>query len=248
MGMLVPPSRMTESGIQMNCQNDAQLRATVVVVAIASGASGAVAVASLIAAMGGTPAMTGGPGAFLQTVSNRLPYVRGFFLLSMVASLLLVPAAVYLYLSLRHHMPGMVAVYTISGVADLLTRATSHAVVAIQGPRLMRAYQDAAGSDREFIQHTFTNTMAELAIKLDFADLLGGVWLIGIGWTLRRTHGSFALLTLVMGSLELLVGVGSLFSLLSGTGPHFIARMLLAPIWAIALGVVVARRPRHAGT
>jgi hypothetical protein len=47
MGMLVPPSRMTESGIQMNCQNDAQLRATVVVVAIASGASGAVAVASL---------------------------------------------------------------------------------------------------------------------------------------------------------------------------------------------------------
>jgi hypothetical protein len=43
MGMLVPPSRMTESGIQMNCQNDAQLRATVVVVAIASGASGAVA-------------------------------------------------------------------------------------------------------------------------------------------------------------------------------------------------------------
>jgi hypothetical protein len=51
-----------------------------------------------------------------------------------------------------------------------------------------------------------------------------------------------------MGSLELLVGVGSLFSLLSGTGPHFIARMLLAPIWAIALGVVVARRPRHAGT
>jgi hypothetical protein len=173
--------------------------------------------------------------------------VRGFFLLSMLASLLLLPAAVYLYQSLRHQAPGMVAVYTLAGVADLFTRATSHAVVAIQGPRLIRAYQSAAASDREFIQDTFTNGMTELAIKLDLADLLGGVWLLGIGWMLRWTHRSFALLTLVMGSLELLVGAGSLFSLWSGSGPHFIARMLLAPVWAIALGIVVARRPLHAG-
>jgi hypothetical protein len=237
---------MTEGTTQAVRPDDPHLRPTVVVTAVASGVSAAVAMGLLIAAMGGKPDVAGGVGGFLHAVSTRLPYVRGFFLLSMVASLLLIPAAVYLYQSLRPQVPGMVAVYTIAGVSDLLTRATSHAVLAIQGPRLIRAYQAGAGSDRELIQHTFTNTMTEFAIKLDLADLLGGLWLLGVGWTLRRMHRGLGLLTLLMGSLELLVGVGSLFSLLPGTGPHFIARMLLAPVWAIILGVAVARRPLHA--
>lgn len=238
---------MAEGSVLAGRQHDSQLRATVAVGAIASGVFTVLAMASLLAAFGGRPDMAGGPTAFLHAASTRLVYVRGFFLLSMMASLLLIPAAVYLYQSLRSRAPGMVAVYTIAGLTHLLTQATSHAVLAIQGPRLMSAYQAAAGIESQLVQHTFTNTMTEFAIKLDLADLLGGVWLIGGGWVLRRTHRSLGFLTLLMGSLELLVG-GSLFGLLSGSGPHFIARLLLAPVWAIALGVAVGRRPLHADT
>jgi hypothetical protein len=133
-----------------------------------------------------------------------------------------------------------------AGLGDLLMRSATHAVPAILLPRLTERYQAASGPNAEWLRQQVTNTMVEFAVRLDLMDLLGGVWLTGIGWMLRHGHRDLALLTVLLGALELAVGVGSLFGLLSGSGPHFLLRMFLEPVWALVLGVSIARRPLNA--
>jgi hypothetical protein len=217
------------------------LRTAVIGTAVASGLFSFLAMVMLMAATAWKLDMAGGPSALLEAVAPRPTMVRWWFLSGMLADLLLLPTTVLLYHWLRDEGSDMVGLYTVSGIGYVLTRATANALLAVQAPILVSAFRTAETSAAGLIRRTFIDALNEYAARLDLAELLGGVWLLGIGLGLRRLRRGLGLLTIVFGSLELIVGLGSWSRLLPGTGPHFIARLLLAPVWAITMGIGVAK-------
>lgn len=177
--------------------------------------------------------------------------LRASFLLVMLGSyLLVVPLALWLAARLGPDGDWRWRLTTVSGLAYLGLGAAGSCILAAVWPDLVR--QQAAGdADPETLVVAFRTAtrIAEDGLQGAMQNLAGAVWWTGIGVALRGIgRRRLGLLTLVLAAGSALNTLGSLLSVDALTLVGLTVTVLLAPVWAVALGVVALRvsgeRPR----
>ncbi len=157
--------------------------------------------------------------------------------------LLLVPATIYLWYWLKPKSPGLVSIYTVFGLFYILIGAIGATILAEAWFPLISAYGQTTGQESVMIEMAF-QTVTSIA----FVGLFGmeafpsGIWWLGIGLILRKERRSLGVTTVVLGIAALLAGIGRVteINLVETIGLNIY--LFMAPIWAIWLGVIVARR------
>jgi len=162
-------------------------------------------------------------------------------ILGLGSTILLVPAALYLWYWLNPRAPRLVTLLTIFGLASMLLAVTGELLRATLYPPLMTAYPQASETQQEILMVVFqgvTNFNFEGLWALE--EIFWGIWWLGIGLVLRSERRSLGIFTVILGIAFLGGGAGWLLRV----GP--LARLenafFLVPFWAVWLGVVIWRR------
>lgn len=157
-------------------------------------------------------------------------------------TLLLVPAAFYLWYWLKPRAPKLVTLYTFFGLTSLLLAAIGSLLRATLYPPLMNAYSQASEIQRDVLMVIFqgiTNFNFEGLYALDL--VFSGIWWLGIGPLLRSDRRILGTVTTILGTAYLLAGAGWLLRF----GP--LARLenafVFVPFWTMWLGIVIWRNP-----
>lgn len=156
-------------------------------------------------------------------------------------TLLLVPAALYLWYWLKPRAPELVTLYTVFGLSSLLLAAIGALLRATLYPPLMTAYPQASETQREILMVIFQgitdfNFEGLWALELIF----WGIWWLGIGLVLRHKRRNLGIVTTILGIAFLGAGAGWLLRVAP------LARLenafFLIPFWVVWLGIVIWRR------
>ena len=157
-------------------------------------------------------------------------------------TLLLIPAAIYLWYWLKPRGPKLVTLYTFFGLTSLLLAAIGSLLRATLYPSLMNAYSQASEIQRDVLMVIFqgiTNFNFEGLYALDL--VFSGIWWLGIGPLLRSDRRILGTVTTILGIAYLLAGAGWLLRF----GP--LARLenafVFVPFWTMWLGIVIWRNP-----
>jgi hypothetical protein len=156
-------------------------------------------------------------------------------------TLLLVPAALYLWYWLEPRAPRLVTMYTVFGLASMLLAVTGTLLRANLYPPLMAAYPQASEAQQEILMVIFQgitdfNFEGLWALEL----ILWGIWWLGIGLVLRRERRSLGIFTVILGTMFLIAGAGWLLRV--GTLARLENAFFLVPFWTVWLGIVIWRR------
>ncbi len=162
-------------------------------------------------------------------------------ILELGSTLLLVPAALYLWYWLKPRAPQLVTLYTVFGLASMLLAGNGELLRANLYPPLMNAYSQAPEVQRDVLMVVFqgvTNFNFEGLWALEL--IFWGIWWLGIGLVLRNERRSLGVVTAILGIAFLGAGAGWLLRV----GP--LARLenafFLVPFWVVWLGIVIWRR------
>jgi len=157
-------------------------------------------------------------------------------------TLLLVPAAFYLWYWLKPRAPRLVTLYTFFGLTSLLIAAIGSLMRATFYPPLMSAYSLASETQRDVLMVVFKgitdfNFEGLWALELIFS----GIWWLGIGPILRSERRILGNVTIGLGIAYLIAGAGWLLRV------EPLARLenvfFFVPAWAVWLGIVIWRNP-----
>jgi len=155
-------------------------------------------------------------------------------------TLLLVPAAFYLWYWLKPRAPRLVTLYTFFGLASLLLSAIGSLMRATFYPPLMNAYSLVSETQRDVLMVIFqglTNFNFEGLWSLEL--IFGGIWWLGVGSLLRRERRILGIVTMILGIAYLVAGAGWLLRV------EPLARLenvfFFVPFWTVWLGIVIWR-------
>lgn len=157
--------------------------------------------------------------------------------------LLLLPAVLYLWYWLSPRSPGLVSLYTVGGLFYILIGAVGAVILAAVGHPMLSAYTDASGAERELLVFTF-QTFTNLVYGGLWSILnmvVVAVWWIGIASLLRTERPMFARASFVLGGAALLNAGGTVLGLELLAQAGLFVYLYLAPVWALWLGIAVAR-------
>lgn len=160
-------------------------------------------------------------------------------------SLLLAPAAFYLWNWLKPRNQALVTLSTISGFAHILIGVISVNLIAGLAPPMMRAYETASDPHREILLTILQSSFDMIFYGIGpIAFFFGGLWWIGIGTVLGKERRVFGIVTMVLGIMGLSVWFEQTFRfkpLVFIETPF----LLLIPLWAAWLGIVVWRHDKQ---
>jgi hypothetical protein len=217
--------------------------------AIAAIVSAPLALASIIVPL---PAVDWDMNVFSDPVGilRRGEQVVGPLRLSMLLDLfgyylLIAPVILVMGAWVRARSPLGARLFTGALMVYVLLGSSGAAVLAGASPRLLRAYATAAPEQRFAIEGLY---------NLLWDAIYGGLWNIlevlvaGIGWLgvgllLRRERRFVGWWTIVLGVSCLLDAAGNIFDVKSVGELGLYAYLLLAPLWALILGISLLRRP-----
>lgn len=156
--------------------------------------------------------------------------------------LLLLPALFYLHDWMATKTPWR-KVITFSGALYILFGCMGAAILAVMWPMYLTQLPQASPEQQIIIKLLFESFTAMVVngIWNLLEVFLAGIWWIGIGVALKGVHRGLGWTSLILGFVSLLDSLGNMFEL------HLIAEiglniyLLLAPVWAIMLGVSIMR-------
>jgi hypothetical protein len=170
--------------------------------------------------------------------------LRASFLLVMLGSyLLVVPLALWLAQRLGDGRDWRWRLTTVAGLAYLGLGAAGSCILAAVWPDLVR--QQAAGeADPQTLVVAFRTAtrIAEDGLQGAMQNLAGALWWAGLGVALRRAgRGGLGWFTLALAAGSTLNTLGALLSVEALTLVGLTLTVLLAPVWAVVLGVAALR-------
>jgi hypothetical protein len=187
------------------------------------------------------------PIALLQRGGLKMaPVMRCSLVLDLLGYYLLIaPLALFLglWLRVRHGawarlFSGCLLVYVVLGAAGA-------SVLAAVTPRLFALHAAASPEQRpaiEAIYAAFTDAVyAGLWNMLE--ELIAGVGWLGLGWLLRRERPFIGVVMIVLGVACIVDSAGTIFRSESVATVALGVYLLLAPLWALGLGISLLRRP-----
>jgi hypothetical protein len=159
--------------------------------------------------------------------------------------LLIAPLALFLdaWLRVRH---GLWARLFAGGLlAYVLVGAAGAAVLAAVTPRLFGLYASASAEQRPAIGALYVtvNDAVSAGLWNLLEEVVVGVGWLGLGVLLRRERPVVGIVTIVLGAACLLDGTGVIFGWEGLATAALGLYVLLAPLWALVLGVALLRRP-----
>jgi hypothetical protein len=184
------------------------------------------------------------PAGFIAVGAERADLVRWSWILDVFGRyFLLVPAALYLWYWLKPKNPNLVSMYTVLGLAHILIGAMAGTLLASVWPPMMRAYAQASGTQREMLTVVFqaTANLTHAGWFNILETIPGGFWLLGIGLILRTERRILGIATIVLGIASLVIGVETALGIEALAMPALFVYLFFAPVWALWLGLVIAR-------
>lgn len=160
-------------------------------------------------------------------------------------ALLLTPAVLYLRHWLKVKSPHLVALYTVFGLAFILTEVIALSIIGGAVPPIMSAYAEAVGPQRDQLVLVF-DTVINMVFNGIFAlaTTFLGIWWLGIGSVLRTERQWLGVVTMILGVNALVWGIARVLGL--GNNPVVemleLPYLLLWPLWILWLGLVLLRR------
>lgn len=158
--------------------------------------------------------------------------------------LLFAPMVVLCWRWFRSRNPGMVTIYTLCGLAFSLIGSIGAVILARVIPTLIATYALSAEAQRQTIEILAGTLYRAVSRGLwnPLEILLLGVWLIGIGFLLRREKSGLGILGIVVGCFSMLVALGSIsdVELIFNIGE---GGQTLLLVWAIWFGIYLLRKP-----
>lgn len=157
--------------------------------------------------------------------------------------LLLVPAAFLIHHWLKHKNPYWMSVFTFCGLAYIFSGSVGAAILAKIWPPLISGYADADAPTREIYRIVFTNStrMVYEGIWGCLEYLLAGVWWIGIGIAMKPERRALGMVTILLGCFTLIAFAGEVFDLEIVALTGLMVYLMLAPVWALCLGISLVR-------
>jgi len=137
--------------------------------------------------------------------------------------------------------------YTLCGLSYLGLGAAGAAILAAVWPLLISVYGTTAPEQQASVLLSFTTAtaIAEDGLQGILQNVVGSVWLLGVGsllWRRQRLLGGF---TCLLGAMLAVTALGALLASEALSLLGLSATILLAPLWSIWAGVVALRQPPH---
>lgn len=165
--------------------------------------------------------------------------------------LFIVPAVVHLDRELRRSDAGLATLLTVCGLAYVFIGAMGASMLAAVCPPLIVDLQRATGAERDATGVVLRAILTAVHGGLwNFLEMIpGAVFWIGTGAVLRSVRPRFAALTMTLGASAALDAIGEMVGLATLASIGLTIYLVLAPLWALCLGVLTARelgrRPAH---
>jgi hypothetical protein len=192
-----------------------------------------------------SPDIATNPALMLSVGTDGANLLRWSLILDALGYYLpLLPVALFLQRWLRPGNPEWVRFYTICGLTYILIGAIGAATLAALQPPLINAYSPAS-VDQRYVLETVFVTLWNMVFGGIWAlgGALAGIWFLGIGLLLRGQWRIFSLVSIILGASPFLGLLGGLLDieLLFLLGASIFG--LLAPVWALWLGIDLLRKP-----
>lgn len=218
-------------------------------VAVLTVISGLLALACLILlgiALADNPEAYDDPMQLLGMANLNVPLLRWAMLTDLFGYyLLLLPCIYFLRPYLREQTP-WANLITYCGTTYVLIGAIGAVVMAEVVCPLLTQYATASPTQQALLQTTYQalNRLVYNGLWNLLETLLAGVWWTMTGAVLRTWHKPLGWVTMVLGLFTALDALGNLLSLPLPAAIGLNIYLLLAPVWAIWLGVLLWRQTR----
>lgn len=186
------------------------------------------------------------PGSVISIGIQSVPLVRWSWVLDIFGYyLLLAPAVIVLWYWLRGKNEPLVALLTLGGLTYVLLGALGAAINAVIWPDFIAAYAQAGPEGQAALEPVFTAFAATVFIGIwgILGRIVSAVWWLGIGLLLRDERRWLGNGTILLGLFALLAAVGNTLRADPLIGLGTMGYLLLAPLWALWLGLDLLRRP-----
>ena len=211
--------------------------------------AGAMALVSLVIGLAGVDfdAEVLSDDEAILAASDAIDHIRWSYWLNMLGNyLLLVPLALLLHGRVAR-VGGLAArAFTAAGIVYLVFGAAGSAILAEAWPHLMERYAgaDAAGRAAALEDFELVNAVAGGGLHGVVQNLAGAAWLAGIGWLMRPQARILGAIAIAISAFLVLATIGTVVGVEALNVTGVTATVLLAPAWAIALGIRLMNEAR----
>jgi hypothetical protein len=186
------------------------------------------------------------PFIFLSVGPDGANLLRWGLILDMLGYYLpLLPLAIFIQEWLKAKSPIWVRFYTSCGLGYILIGATGAVTLAVVQPPLINAYAQASTEQRAVLETIFGAIWNIIygGIWNILGELLVGIWLLGVGLLLRSERRAFGIVSMIIGISALLDSLGNILGIEGVALVGLSIYIILAPIWALWLGIDLLRKP-----